>query len=125
MTKDDIILTAQSFLEAWAQAFNTRDPSQVIAFYADDALLHGTSSAKLYAGIEEIRTYFRGNATVTFGKQYIVSIAPDVVLAVGHYVFSQGPDSRQPGTSARFTLVLRRSEESWKILHHHSSADPT
>jgi uncharacterized protein (TIGR02246 family) len=125
MKEDDTILAAQSCLDAWAQAFNTRDPEQLVVFYADDALLHGTSSAKLYVGIEEIRTYFRGNATVTFGKQHVLPLAADTVLAVGHYVFSQGPNAQQPDTSARFTFVLRRSGDAWKILHHHSSADPT
>ena len=125
MMEDDTTLAARSFLEAWAQAFNTRDPELLVAFYAEDALLHGTSSARLYVGIEEIRTYFRGNATVRLGKQHFLPLAADAVLAVGQYVFSHEPSGQQSDTSARFTFALRRSGDAWKILHHHSSADPT
>ncbi len=99
-------------------------PEQLVALYTPDALLLGTSSATLYVGIEAIRTYFKGSATVVFGTQHVVPLAEDSVLAVGKYVFTQTREGQSVVVPARFTFVLRQTADGWRVLHHHSSADP-
>lgn len=113
-----------ALLDAWADAFNTHEPARVAALYADDALLHGTSLASLRVGIEQIRRYFRGTSTVEFGERHVVRLADDCLLGAGHYRFSRIHDGRQSVTPARFTFVFQRREGAWKVLHHHSSAEP-
>ena len=115
---------ASSVLDAWAAAFNTRSPERVAALYADDALLHGTSLAPLRVGIAEIRGYFRGTSTVEIDAPHFVRLADDCLLGVGHYRFSTMQDGRRIVTPARFTFVFQRREGAWKVLHHHSSAEP-
>jgi uncharacterized protein (TIGR02246 family) len=124
MNCDIAIEEGSSLLDAWAEAFNTREPERVAALYAEDALLHGTSVAQLRVGIAQIRTYFRGTSTVEFGERHSVRLSDDNLLSVGHYRFSRTQDGREIVTPARFTFVFQRREGAWKVLHHHSSAEP-
>ncbi len=124
MTADTVIEEARAFLATWAEVFNTRQPERVVALYAEDALLHGTSQPLLYVGREQIRTYFRGASTVTFGEQHFVPLSQDSVLCVGKYQFSRVKDGNPVVARARFTFVVRRRDGAWQVLHHHSSAEP-
>ena len=124
MSSDTALEEGSALLDAWAEAFNTREPARVAALYAEDALLHGTSQAQLRVGIAQIRTYFRGTATVAFGERHFVRLSDDNLLSVGHYHFSRIEDGREIVTAARFTFIFRRREGAWKVLHHHSSAEP-
>ena len=46
MSPDPAIEAARALLVRWAEAFNTREPARIVALYADDALLFGTSQAR-------------------------------------------------------------------------------
>ena len=120
----DAITAARAFLAHWAAVFNTRDPERITALYAEDALLHGTSQARLCVGREQIRSYFRGTSTVAFGEQHFTALSSDTVLSVGTYTFTRPQDGRLLAMPARFTFVLRQSDDAWRVLHHHSSAAP-
>ena len=124
MSSDTALEEGSALLDAWAEAFNTREPARVAALYAEDALLHGTSLAQLRVGMAEIRTYFRGTSTVKFGERHFVRLSDDTLLSVGHYHFSKVQDGREIVTPARFTFVFQRRAGAWKVLHHHSSAEP-
>jgi uncharacterized protein (TIGR02246 family) len=115
---------ARAFLDTWAAMFNTREPEKLVALYADDATLHGTSQPQLYIGIEQIRSYFRGASTVKFTEQVLQALSGGIVLAVGKYEFTRSVDGRLAAFPARFTLVLRRDNGEWRVLHHHSSLEP-
>ncbi|WP_090812251.1 nuclear transport factor 2 family protein [Paraburkholderia tuberum] len=126
MSSDTVIEEGLSLLDAWAEAFNTREPARVAALYAEDAFLHGTSQARLRVGMAEIRAYFRGTATVEFGERHFVGLSDGNLLSVGNYRFSRTQDDgREIGAPARFTFLFQRREGVWKILHHHSSAEPS
>jgi uncharacterized protein (TIGR02246 family) len=124
MNSDSVIEEGSSLLDAWAEAFNTREPARVAALYAEDAFLHGTSQARLRVGLAEIRAYFRGTATVEFGERHFVRLSDGNLLSVGHYRFSRTQDGREIVAPARFTFLFQRREGVWEILHHHSSAEP-
>lgn len=115
---------APPFLASWVEAFNAREPERLLPLYAEDALLHGTSQARLYVGRAQIAGYFRGTSTVSLGEQYFVALAADCVLAVGNYVFHRAQGAQPLVTPARFTFVLKQADGAWRVLHHHSSADP-
>jgi uncharacterized protein (TIGR02246 family) len=118
------IEAAKALVLRWEQAFNTRDPAPVVALYAEDAKLFGTSQAKLYLGLDQVRTYFRGRSTVKLGEQTLDQLSDDTVLSVGHYVFTREQDGQPVSNPARFTFVLTCRDGAWRILHHHSSAQP-
>jgi uncharacterized protein (TIGR02246 family) len=124
MSPDPAIEAARALLVRWAEAFNTREPARIVALYADDALLHGTSQARLYIGRDQISTYFRGTSTVTFGEQHFVPLSEDSVLCVGKYTFTREQGGKPAANPARFTFVARRRDGTWQVLHHHSSAEP-
>jgi uncharacterized protein (TIGR02246 family) len=119
-----VIESAEALLARWQEAFNTRDPARVVELYADDAKLLGTSQARLYLGLDEVRTYFRGTSTVTLGKRVMDQLSDDTVLCVGHYEFRREQDGQVVTTPARFTFVLTCRDGAWRVLHHHSSAAP-
>ena len=119
---DSVIEDAEALLSRWQEAFNTRDPARVVELYADDAKLLGTSQARLYLGLDEVRTYFRGTSTVSLGARVMDQLSEDTVLCVGHYQFSREQDGQVVKTPARFTFVLTCRDGAWRILHHHSSA---
>ena len=112
-------------LRLWVAQFNTQDPARIVALYADDALLFGTSKAELYSGKDQIRSYFTGAATVELGDHTEVSLADDTALIAGMYVFTRVRDGQPVSRPARFTFVLKQRDGLWQILHHHSSAQPT
>ena len=118
------IAAARALVLRWEQAFNTRDPARVVELYADDAKLFGTSQARLYLGLDQVRTYFRGTSTVKVGEQTLDQLSADTVLSVGHYVFTREQDGQAVANPARFTFVLTCRDGAWRILHHHSSAQP-
>ncbi|MCK1410376.1 nuclear transport factor 2 family protein [Bradyrhizobium sp. 76] len=124
MNNNSLVPDVSEFLELWAQTFNVHAPERLVVLYADDALFQGTSSAKLCIGAKEIGTYFHGIATVKMDVWHSVTLAYNVVLVVGNYVFSQLRNGHEVSTPARFTFVLRREDGVWKIVHHHSSAIP-
>jgi beta-aspartyl-peptidase (threonine type) len=48
----------------------------------------------------------------------------DAAVAVGRYeLFDR--DTSETGASGLFSLTLRRTADGWKIVHDHSSADPS
>ncbi|MCC8945101.1 SgcJ/EcaC family oxidoreductase [Bradyrhizobium sp. Arg62] len=125
VSNGQVKLDVRAFLQLWVRAFNSHELEHLVALYEDDALLHGTSNSTLYVGVEEIRTYFHGAARANIDVCYCLSLAVDVAMVVGNYVFSETRDGVQVATPARFTFVLRRRDGAWKILHHHSSASPS
>jgi len=47
--------------------------------------------------------------------------APDHILATARYVLHRGDSVTGSGP---FTLILERREDTWKIIHDHTNADP-
>ncbi len=101
-----------------------QDPARIVPLYADDAMLFGTSKAKLHFGKDQIRSYFSGASTVELGDHTEFPLADDTALIAGMYVFTRMRDGQPVTTPARFTFVLKRRDGLWQILHHHSSAQP-
>jgi uncharacterized protein (TIGR02246 family) len=120
----DAIEAARALVLRWEQEFNTRDPARVVELYADDAKLFGTSQAQLFLGLDQVRTYFRGRSAVKLGEQTLDQLSSDTVLSVGHYVFTREENGQTVANPARFTFVLTCRDGAWRILHHHSSAQP-
>lgn len=124
MNVNDEMGEVRAFLVLWGHAFNAHDFEKLAAFYALDALLYGTSSAKLYSGADEIRTYFRGTHSVRFEAWRSVRLGDNLILVVGNYLFTQSSTDQVVTIPARFTLVLSHKDGLWQILHHHSSRTP-
>lgn len=113
---------------AWGTAYDTRDPRQILARYAPDAVFWGTGSATLRATPEEIADYFKTapaqpNGRVEFGD-FKVRVWGDVAVSTGGYTFTDVRDGQTIRRPARFSFVFRRVNGQWLIVDHHSSAVP-
>lgn len=113
-----------ALFEAWNNALQTRDPKQVTALYAEDAILLPTVSNQVRHNHAEIEDYF-----VLFcakgpqGKidESNVRVFGDVAINSGVYTFSFDDGAV---VQARYTFVYRQIDGEWKIIEHHSSMMP-
>jgi len=114
----------ESLFDEWNSALQTGEPKNVAALYEDDAILLPTVSNQVRHNHEEIEDYF-----VSFlakgpkGKidESNVRIFDQLAINSGVYTFTF-KDGVQ--VQARFTFVYRQSNQSWKIIEHHSSQMP-
>lgn len=116
-------------LQAWVDAFNSRDPKRIVALYAPDAALWGTTAKTLARTPDEIWAYFkdageRPHIRVRVQQQHVRAVG-GLIVASGAYTFAdvQG-DTWRNARPARFTFVFRRDGDRWLIVEHHSSRVP-
>ena len=111
----------------WNNALQTRDPDNVVACYAADAILLPTVSAKVRHNHDEIRDYFvhflskKPNGRIT---EQNIRIYDNIAINSGLYTFSLMEDEGPTDVAARFTFVYRKNEDGWLIIEHHSSILP-
>jgi uncharacterized protein (TIGR02246 family) len=114
----------EHLVPAWVAEFNSQQVPRIVALYAEDATLFGTSKGPLRVGKEEIHAYFPGTSTVQLVDQRVDLLGDDHALAAGTYIFQRVRNGQPDTVQARFTFAMRRDAGSWRIVHHHSSAFP-
>ena len=112
----------------WLDAFNRKSTRDIVALYAPDAVLFGTSSPVLRHTPALILDYFStlptlGDATIALGEHH-VQLFGDVAINSGFYTRSQRQEGTVTQNPARFTFVYARRGGEWLIVNHHSSALP-
>ena len=110
--------------DAWAAAFNDRDPARLAALYDADAILWGTAAKAMATTPAAIHEYFKilpklPSARVTFGEQKI-RVLGDVAVNTGYYTFTF-PKTEWP---SRYSMVFKYRDGKWLIVDHHSSRIP-
>jgi uncharacterized protein (TIGR02246 family) len=113
-----------ALFEQWNSALQTGDPKQVVALYAEDAVLLPTVSNQVRHNHEEIEDYFvHFLAKGPQGKIYEsnVRIFGELAINSGVYTFTFKDGVT---VQARFTYVYRWDGQRWSIIEHHSSAMP-
>jgi uncharacterized protein (TIGR02246 family) len=116
-------------LQAWVDAFNSRDPKRIVALYAPDAVFWGTTAKTIATTPESIWAYFkdagqRPRTRVTIDAQH-ERIYGDMAVVSGAYTFSDARDGVATNVRpARYTFVFRRVGGRWLIVDHHSSRVP-
>jgi uncharacterized protein (TIGR02246 family) len=122
--KEDVSATPQ----AWAEAFNSRNPERVVALYDSEAVLWGTISPTLRDTPETIRDYFKGLPGQPQGRVVIgehrIRVYGDTAINTGYYTFSNVRDGQPVTVPARFSFTYRQRDGRWLIVDHHSSAVP-
>ena len=115
--------------QAWAEAFNSRDPARVLALYDAEAVFWGTISPTLRDTPEAIRDYFKGmpdqpQGRVVLGEQR-TRVYGDIAINTGLYTFSNVRDGQPVTVPARFSFTYQQWDGRWLIVDHHSSAVPS
>ena len=113
---------------AWVAAYNSREPGQIVALYAPDAVFWGTGSPTLRDTPEAIAEYFKTapaqpNGRVELGA-YKVRVWGEIAANTGSYIFTDLRDGQTVRRPARFSFVYRLVNGRWMIVDHHSSAEP-
>jgi uncharacterized protein (TIGR02246 family) len=117
---------------AWIDAMGSHDSERVVALYAPDAVLWGTTSPTIRDNPAAVRSYFDFLRTApafykgVLGEQRI-RVYGDTAVNSGTYTFV-GPARDAAGNPisrpARFSFVYRKRDGRWLIVDHHSSAVP-
>lgn len=116
---------ANAVVDRFSAAYSSNDPEAVVKLYAPDAILLGTVSPVISAGTEAIRKYFSmikgsGNKNVIQERHTIV-LGDSAVVVTGFYEFTRMQEGKPVPGPSRFTMVITRSGDEWRIAHHHSS----
>ena len=119
---------AFGMVDEWAFAFNSGDVDKIVALYSPEALVLGTVSPSLASTPEDLRAYFGASSVaksqVKLGERAAAVLSNDAAVMTGFYEFSRLVNGQQVVTPARFTFILVRRDEGWRIVHHHSSVRP-
>jgi uncharacterized protein (TIGR02246 family) len=112
----------------WVDAFNLKRTQDIVALYAPDAVLLGTSSPVLRDSPQLVQDYFKslpslGDAVISVGRQQ-VQLFGNVAINSGYYTRSSVQDGKMVQNPARFTFVYEKRAGQWVIVNHHSSALP-
>ena len=114
----------------WAESFSENSVDKVIAFYAKDGVLWGTTSPAVRADPVAVRSYFEGTfkavpgVKVSLGDQ-LVRVYGDTAVNTGNYTFSFIKDGETKTVPARFSFTYVKDGQNWMIVDHHSSAMPS
>lgn len=124
----DDVADVQAATAQWVSAFNRKSVTDIVALYAPDAVLFGTTSPVIRDKPELVLDYFKslpslGNATVTVGE-HRVQVFGGIAISTGFYTRSAQENGRTVSNPARFTFVYAKRNGRWLIVNHHSSALP-
>jgi uncharacterized protein (TIGR02246 family) len=124
----DAVSDVEAATQQWITAFNQKDARGIVALYAKDAVLFGTSSGTLRDKPELVWDYFKGladlgDATISTGE-HRVQVFGNVAINTGFYTRNSRQDGKVVQNPARFTFVYQLRDGKWMIVTHHSSALP-
>jgi uncharacterized protein (TIGR02246 family) len=108
-------------------AWNRGDVVAFVSYYDDSPETTFIGREVTHGGRQAIlERYRKGYSTpeamgrLTFSEIEVRSLAPDIALAVGKWNLTRSATGGGD-MFGRFTLVLRKTRDGWKIIHDHSS----
>ena len=117
----------RSVLEAQQGAWNRGDIDGFMNGYARSASTVFISEDTIRRGWQTVRDRYRKKyssraemGTLTFSDLEITLLSSDSAVASGRWKLTRAND--QP--HGRFTLILKRLPEGWRIVHDHTSTAP-
>ena len=116
---------ANAAVDRWLAAYSSNDPEIIAKNYWPDAILLGTVSPVISEGTEAIVTYFTptkgtGNKN-TIDERRTILISDNAVVVTGFYTFTRMVDGKPVPGPSRFTMLVTKRGDEWRIAHHHSS----
>ena len=115
---------ANAVVDRWSAAYGSNDTEAVVRIYWPDAILLGTVSPVMSEGADAIRAYFSalkgsGNKNAIGDRRTIV-LDDNAVLVTGFYEFTRMQDGKAVPAPSRFTMLIVKRGDGWRIAHHHS-----
>jgi len=119
------VLGIRSVLQAQEEAWNRGDIDGFMNGYAHTGSTVFISGNTISRGWETVRDRYKEKysdrtkmGTLTFSDLEITPLGVDAAVASGRWSLKR--ESDQP--HGRFTLILKRLPEGWRIVHDHTSA---
>ncbi len=119
-----------AMLQASTEAWNRGDLEAFLDDYTDEPGLAFVGASGVRRGKDEVRESYResyfeveGEADdLAFDQLEIRPLGPGFALAHGRWtLFEPGFENQTVSGQGRFSLVLRKEGENWRIIHDHSS----
>jgi ketosteroid isomerase-like protein len=117
----------RSILQAQQDAWNRGDIDGFMNGYARSSSTVFISEDTVRRGWETVRDRYREKysnrskmGTLTFSDLEITPLSSDSAVASGRWNLERATDHPH----GRFTLILKRLPEGWRIVHDHTSAAP-
>jgi len=127
MTDEPTESAIRALLTAQGQAWNRGDLDGYLSGFWHDPSTRQIFNDVEIVGFEAIEARLRARyagapdmGTISFSDLEVVALGPDGAVATAAWSFAHG-DTKLLG---RFTLVLRKVDGRWLIVHDHSSAYP-
>jgi uncharacterized protein (TIGR02246 family) len=117
-------------VEQFKKAYGACDEEGLVKLFASDPVFLGTVSPMVMTKTDQIAKYFQGLSqmracSVTIDEYSTIPVSENAVLFAGLNTFSRNKDGNVITTPARFTLLITKTEQGWRISHFHSSSRPT
>lgn len=120
---------AQAVADRFIASFTAGDLEATVALFTPDALFFGTTMGEVGTTTDAVRAYFSrafaARASVLV-KSASITASAATVLSDDAVVMAGRWQVERPGVLSlnRFTMVMRRDGDDWKIAHFHSSPRP-
>lgn len=116
---------ANAAVDRWSAAYGGNDPDNIAKNYWSDAILLGTVSSVMSEGAQATVTYFTpikgsGNKN-TIDERRTIIINDQAVVVAGFYTFTRMVEGKATPGPSRFTMLVTKRGDEWRIAHHHSS----
>jgi uncharacterized protein (TIGR02246 family) len=116
---------ANAVVNRWSAAYSANDPETIADNYWPDAILLGTVSPVISEGTKAIVTYFTptkgsGNKN-TIDERRTIVVDDNAALVTGFYTFTRMVEGKPTPAPSRFTMLVTKRGDQWRIAHHHSS----
>ena len=120
-------------LQASSASWNGGDLDGFLDDYWKSEELTFSGGSGVTRGWEDVRErYLRGywapemeRDSLRFEDLEVTALGDDHALALGRYVLFRPEEGGSVTNTGYFSLVLRRTEDGWKIIHDHTSATPS
>jgi len=115
----------QSVLTAQQDAWNRGDIDAFMNGYARSASTVFISEDEVRRGWETVRDRYHQRysdrakmGTLSFSEIEVTMLSPDAAVVLGRWKLKREKDEPH----GRFTLIVKRLPEGWRIVHDHTSA---
>jgi uncharacterized protein (TIGR02246 family) len=120
-----VISEIRAVLRAQQEAWNRGDVDGFMNGYARAETTVFVSGDEVMRGWQTVRDRYLKKysdrarmGTLAFSDLEIEPLAPDSALALGRWELKRASDNPH----GRFTLILRKTPDGWRIVHDHTSA---
>lgn len=121
---------AFALVEGFKKNYDARDPAGIVRLFAPGAVFLGTSMQAPTTKPEDILAYFKASAArsptakIEIESFEAIELSPEAFVFSGQNAFVTVQDGKTSSVPARFTFVVVRHADGWRIAHFHSSRRP-